>query len=110
MINKISEAVIKLRDEFLSNEIYNKPLHFVILINPKSYTKLREEIGNNERIHTIAGIEVFIVLRSDIPENTDFVVMTKENYERIEQQEIQNKVLQNMFKNNLESMEYRIGE
>lgn len=103
MINKISEAVIKLRDEFLSNEVYDKPLCFVILIKPKTYQQLREEIGNDERIHTIAGVEVFIVLRSDMPDNTDFIVMTKESFERMEQQKIQNRLLQNMFNDNLES-------
>lgn len=93
MVNKLIEAILEIKEKFNDEEH-----DFVVLMRPDIYFKIREEIGDDERIKTIAGCNVFIIIQSDLPENMNFSIFTQTDYERMEQQEIRNKMVSDILK------------
>lgn len=93
MLNKLIEAILEIREKF-NDEEHN----FVVLMRPDIYFKIREELGGDEGIKTIAGCNVLMVVQSDIPENINFSIFTQKDYERMAEQEIRQKMITDILK------------
>jgi len=93
MLNKLIEAILEIREKF-NDEEHN----FVVLMRPDVYFKIKEELGGNEDIKTIAGCNVSIVIQSDIPEEINFSIFTQKDYERMAEQEIRQKMITDILK------------
>ena len=83
---------------------YESPRHLqvVILISPKAFTELmnEENIYNNNFIYYVflGGRKTPIIIRNDLPENVEFILKSRKDYEREEEEELLNKFYK-MFEN-----------
>lgn len=93
MLNKLIEALLEIREKY-NDEEHN----FVILMRPDIFFKIKEELGGDESIKTIAGCNVSIVVQSDVPEDITFFVFTQKDYERMAEQEIRQKMITDILK------------
>lgn len=104
MIEKLCEMVYKMYTDYDRDRITTKECQLVMLCSPECYCKIRGEMSDKIRyerdlrkydipILYIIGIKVPVVLRRDMPENVEFQIMYRENYERLEQEEMFRKFL-----------------
>lgn len=101
MKDKIIEAYIKIRQNMIEN--YEKDLQVVIEISPKAMCKLRAEVHMILTEDFIYLIELYggktpVVIKQDLPENVDFIISTRRDYERREREELMKKMFR-MFEN-----------
>lgn len=105
MIDKLCETVYKMYVDYSRDKYTTKKPQLVMLCSPKCYCEIRGEMSNKIRyernlkeydiaILSIIGIQVPVVLRRDMPENVEFQIMYREDYERLEQEEMFKKFIE----------------
>lgn len=105
MIDKLCETVYKMYVDYSRDKYTTKEPQLVMLCSPKCYSEIRGEMSDKIRyernvkgydipILYIIGIKVPVVLRRDMPENVEFQIMYRENYERLEQEEMYKKFME----------------
>lgn len=104
MIENLCEAVYKMYNGYSRDKYTAKEPQLVMLCSPKCYYEIREEMSDKIRyernlkeygipILYIIGIKVPVVLRKDMPEDIQFQIMYRENYERLEKEEMYRKFM-----------------
>lgn len=104
MIDELCEIVYKMYSDYGKDRYTTKEPQLVMLCSPECYYKIRGEMSDKifyERnlkeydipILYIIGIKVPVVLRRDMPENVEFQIMYRENYERLEREEMLKKFM-----------------
>ena len=99
MIENLCEAVYKMYSDYSRDRYTAKEPQLVMLCSPKCYHEIRGELSDKiqyERnlkgydipILYIIGIKVPVIIRRDMPEEVEFQIMYRENYERQEQEEM----------------------
>lgn len=99
MIENLCEAVYKMYSDYSRDRYTAKEPQIVLLCSPKTYCEIRgtyyEKIRyeKNSRkydipILYIIGIKVPVIIRRDMPENVEFQIMYREDYERLKQEEL----------------------
>ena len=88
----IVEAYLKYRQTVLDKYEHPKNLQVVIIIKPEIFIKLLDEenIYYDNFIHYIVlgGRKTPIIIKNDLPENVDFILQSRKDYERQEQEEL----------------------
>lgn len=99
--NKLVEAFYKIKDNFLknNNSDYRK-LHVVIQMQPKTFMMLTQELAKeNKYIYLnrglncagfieLCGRKTPIIINSKLDKNTEFIMQTQFDYERMEQEKL----------------------
>lgn len=104
MKNKIMDAYFELRDKYYAHDSwdgrYDKDnMQVVITISPKAYHELKAEaydlieyINTNyiDEIHFInlCGEKTPIIIDNTLPENVEFAIQYRKDYERIEKEKM----------------------
>lgn len=99
MIEKLIECVYKMYNDYSRDKYTTKEPQLVMVCSPKTYLEIRGEMSDRVRYYKdikgydipvlyIIGIKVPVVLRRDMPEDVKFQIMYRENYERLEQEEM----------------------
>ena len=95
MINKIIDAVLQMKEKYYIDNNYQGEPQLVLLCSPKKFQEIKmDEISYFEQFYKdkkidstsalkIAGIDIPIILRNDIPEDVDFYLLNRKDYERI---------------------------
>lgn len=97
VIDDILETYYKYRQNVL--EKYENPKHMqvVIKMKPKTFLEITNDkevkIFNNGIFYYIEllGRKTPIIIKNDLPENIEFIMQSRREYEREEQQELFNK-------------------
>ena len=104
MIENLCEVVYKMYNDYSRDKYITKEPQLVMLCSPECYCKIRAEMSEKIRyerelreynipILYIIGIKVPVVLRRDMPEDVQFQIMYRENYERLEKEEMYRKFM-----------------
>lgn len=93
MEEKIVDAYMIYRNSILDKFENPKHLQVVIVMSPEAFCKLRAErtvIYNDNFIYFVylAGRKTPIIIRNDLPENTEFLIQSQKDYERQEKEEL----------------------
>lgn len=108
MKNKIIDAYFELREKYYEHNSlgrYNRDdLQVVITISPRGYHELRAEANELieyintdyiENIHFInlCGEKTPIIIDGSLPENVEFTIQYRKDYERIEKEKMMQKFI-----------------
>lgn len=92
MLDKIYDTYTQYRFDILDRFENPKHLQVVIRITPEAYNKLRLEdtIYNDGYIHyiTLGGKKTPLIISTDLPENVEFIIQSRADFERQEQEEL----------------------
>lgn len=107
MIDSLCESVYKMDIEYRKNNfslINKKKPDLVLICSYKIYCEIRGNMSNkiyyykdipyyNIPILIIIGFHIPVILRNDLPDETVFQLMYREDYERLEKEEIYKKLM-----------------
>lgn len=92
MLDKIYDTYTQYRFDIFDRFENPKHLQVVIRITPEAYNKLRLEdtIYDDGYIHYIAlaGKKTPLIISTDLPENVEFIIQSRADFERQEQEEL----------------------
>ena len=96
--NDIIEAYYKYRQNIINRYENPKYLQVVIIISPKGMSELLDEeryieCNAKDDCHytSMFGRKTPIIIRTDLPENVEFVIQSQKDYERQEQERLLDK-------------------
>ena len=89
MNERLAVAYLNYRNKVLGDFGFSTNLLSVILISPKAFLQLENEntkMKTKDGYHYVdlCGTETPLIIRSDIPEDTNFIIMSLEDYRRLE--------------------------
>lgn len=99
LLQKITEAYFYLQKQ--TSKSFLKRIQIVVILNKKSLEKLQQEthIYKLEDVYYIdAPYRTPIIISESLPENIEIEVFTREDFERLEREKLENKISK-MFNN-----------
>lgn len=104
MIENLIEAVYKMYTQYDDISYCKRKPEIVMICTPKAYCEIRGKISDKIRyerdipnyhipILEIIGIRIPVIIRNDMPENVEFQLMYRKEYERLEQEEMYKRII-----------------
>lgn len=95
--NNIINAYIKLRDKVDISAL--RRFNVVIIMHPKTFMEFRNELPYGMRVDNdiechfidLFGIKTPVLINRELPEEIEFTIMTQQDYERIEKEQLYKK-------------------
>ena len=106
MLDNLCESVYKMAREYRKNNfsLINKRPDLVLVCSYKTYYEIRGNMSDKIYYHKnlpyydipiliIIGFYIPVILRKDLPDETVFQLMYREDYERLEKEEMYKKLM-----------------